>query len=102
MGNYFDRANSMFSRDILAREDSAKLAEFYNLAVQTYTQLKYEVEQIKKVVNEPVDKLWGRDSDTAKLLQDAVSRLYWTHDPKCKAMANKLEPLVKEFIKYTK
>lgn len=96
MGNYFDRANSINSRNILAREDSTKLVEFYKLAVQTYNQLKMELEAMKKV---GIPRTPVFDTETGNLLRDAVSRLYWTNDSKCKMIGEKLRVLVKEYGK---
>lgn len=101
MGNYFDRANSARSREILGKEDDQKYAEFYNYGLQVLAQLKQEVESMKR--NDISSKPYTRsfDNDTLNLLRDAASRLYWIasdmRDRKGDALSKKIQDLIKEY-----
>ena len=97
MGNYFDRANSANSRNILAREDDTKIAEFYNLGLQVYEQLKQEVNYLKNNTNASKRILYN---ETFDLLYDGSTRLHWIRDPKCKLLAKKLDELINAYKQY--
>lgn len=98
LGNYFDRANSAFSRELLSDRDRQKLTEFFNLGTRTYNALKNEVDSIKRAAAlgkfHPVDL---EMSDTQKLLYDAISRMHWTGDPKLRMLSQKMSDLWDEY-----
>lgn len=100
MGNYFDRANSARSRNILAKEDDQKYAEFYNYGLQVLAQLKQEVEGIKKNAT-PANYSRSFDNDTLNLLNDGANRLYWIasdrRDKKGDILSKKILELAKEY-----
>lgn len=98
MGNYFDRANSFNSREILGKEDDEKLPEFYNLGLQVYKQLEQEVDYLKNN-KEPLKSslsFW-RDNETVNLLVDGADELYWNGDKKCKLLSKKIKNLISEY-----
>lgn len=101
MGNYFDRANSLNSRQILSKEDDQKYTEFYNYGLQVFAQLKQEVEGIKKSTNPKKDYSYSFDNETLNLLKDGTSRLSSIaqdrRDAKGKALANKISDLIREY-----
>lgn len=100
MGNYFDRANSARSREILGKEDDQKYAEFYNYGLQVLAQLKQEVEGIKKNAI-PANYSRSFDNDTLNLLNDGANRLYWIasdrRDKKGDILSKKILELAKEY-----
>ena len=101
MGNYFDRANSANSREILGREDNEKIAEFYKLGLEVYKQLEQEVNYLKNN-KEPLKSslsFW-RNNETVNLLVDGAERLVWIPDRKCEALGNKIRNLIKDYKKY--
>lgn len=101
LANYFDRANSVQSRNILGREDETKMAEFFNLGLQTYNQLKFEVEQMKKAGLEEGIRYF-KHNDIVDLLDDASSRMFWLREPKLKTLHEKLEPLIRDYERLVK
>lgn len=101
LANYFDRANSVQSRNILGKEDETKKAEFFNLGMQTYNQLKFEVEQMRKAGNEESDTFF-KHNDIVDLLDDASSRMFWLGGPKFKTLHEKLEPLIRDYERLVK
>lgn len=103
LANYFDRSNSAHSRNLLSDKDKQKLTEFYNLGLKVYDVLKKEVESLKRASADgkverfrpksPLDS-W---SNTEKLLNDAINRMYWTREPKLVLLSKKLDALVTEY-----
>ena len=102
MANYFDRANSAISRKFLGRDDEAKKAEFYKLGVQTYTQLKFEVEQMEKAGKTGNEYYWGDKGEIVSLLDDASNRMFWLDDKRFKVLHEKFEPLIRKYEKLTR
>lgn len=101
MGNYFDRANSANSRDILGREDNEKIAEFYKLGLQVYKQLEQEVDYLKNNKEPRKSPLsFFERNETVDLLLDGADRLVWVNNSKCEALGNKIRNLIKEYKKY--
>ena len=101
MGNYFDRANSHNSREILGKEDDKKLPEFYNLGLQVYKQLEQEVEYLKNNKRTNSNRDYGFLSETVSLLEDGADRLYRIKDEKCKLLSKKINDLLYEYKKHT-
>lgn len=102
MGNYFDRANSARSREILAKEDDKKYPEFLRLGFEVLNQLKIEVEGMKSAKTlKGIGYFASYDNQTLALLNDAISRLYWAAsdkvDAKGKLLSQKLEDIYKEY-----
>ena len=101
LANYFDRANSINSRNILGKEDEAKKAEFYNLGLQTYNQLKFEVEQMRKAGNTDNGK-YSVNNNIVDLLDDASNEMFHLRDPKLRLLHEKLEPLIRDYERLVK
>lgn len=99
MGNYFDRANSVNSREILSREDDKKITEFYKLGLQIYEQLKQEVNYLRQ--NKKAGSNWFTDSEIYHLIYDGSEQLYWTRDAKCVLLSKKINELLSDYKKYS-
>lgn len=83
MGNYFDRANSAHSREILGKEDEAKYKEFLRKGIQVKAQLQKEVAAMNAAQIDPSKKpkgLFAKEDDTNRLLRDGIHLLYWAAD----------------------
>lgn len=101
MGNYFNRANSLNSKKILAKEDDEKLPEFYNLGLQVYKQLEQEVEYLKNNKRTNSNRDYGFLSETVSLLEDGANGLNKIKDEKCKLLSKKINDLLYEYKKHT-
>lgn len=98
LANYFDRANSAHSRNLLSDKDKQKMTEFYNLGLKVYDVLKKEVESLKRASAEGKVERFRYDwSDTERLLDDAISIMHWTREPKLELLSKKLDALVTEY-----
>lgn len=101
MGNYFDRANSANSREILGKEDNEKIAEFYKLGLEVYKQLEQEVNYLKNNKEPRKSPLsFLERNETVDLLLDGAERLVWVNNSKCEALGNKIRNLIKDYKKY--
>lgn len=101
LANYFDRANSAHSRKYLGAEDDKKVAEFYSLGVQTYNQLKSEVDAMKRAGVEEDKYGFTWDNKIVDILRDVIERFYFLGvdrgDAKLKLLSDKFEPLMTEY-----
>jgi len=71
LANYFDRANSAQSRNLLSKEDDTKVSEFISVGQQLLTQLTKETEEMKK------RGISNYNEDVANLINDGCSRMHF-------------------------
>lgn len=91
LANYFDRANASKSRELLAKDDDTKLAQFYMLGLKTLAQLKKENEQMSK--HKDATYSFSTNNITALIL-DAANKMYYTYSfTRSDATAKKFEVL---------
>lgn len=95
--NYFDRANSMRSRHLLAKEDESKLAELYNLGLKVYSQLSREVEKMKSIPT--ARQPYGIENETILLLDDAADRLIFMKSNRLAKLGQIIEQKTNEYKK---
>lgn len=100
LANYFDRANASKSRELLAKDDDTKIAQFYTLGLKTLAQLKKENEQMSK--HKDATYSFSTNNIVALIL-DAANKMYYMYScTRSDATAKKFEVLSTKLIEQAK
>ena len=106
LANYFDRANSASSRNLLAKDDSTMLKKFYAKGLETLNQLKKEVAGMEHQSGGPAPmKNYFDRTDAVNLILDAADRMYYLYKnidndneyQRFKKLGEQLESLAKQY-----
>lgn len=106
LANYFDRANSANSRNLLSKDDSTMLKKFYAKGLEVLNQLKKEVAGMEHQNGGPAQRTSYFDrTDTVNLILDAADRMYYLYKnidneneyQRFKKLGEQLENLAKQY-----